>query len=219
MNIDSRSSLARPQIYPAKKENEEKINAILLGALTALAEKGYANTTIERIARSSKVSKGLLHYYFESKEDLLLRAISLGSGILLRSALERLSHASSPEHLADIMIEVLRQNIEQHPRITGLLTEAWGESRRSDKLRIAFKCGINETTEKLATFLTPHISPNSKSDSCNPGMTIRILLGLYQGLAIQLISQPDLLNDSHFRDVLRSIIIHALKNITSKSSD
>ena len=219
MKNHARQGLTRSQTYIVK-ENQEKINSILLGALTALAEKGYANTIIQNIARASRVSKGLLHYYFGSKEDLILQAISLGSNTLLSSPIERIKHANSSEHLADIMIEVLRQNVEQHPRVTGLIIEAWGQSRRSDKLRSAFEVGIKNSTEKLATFLKPHISSDPHQTKLgHPEMTIRILLGLYQGLAIQLISQPDLLNDDHFRDVLRSIVIHALKSIISQSSD
>jgi AcrR family transcriptional regulator len=217
METTSYSSHSRAEAHIVK---EEKVNIILLGALAALAEKGYANTTIEDIAHASSVSRGLLHYYFKSKEDLIVQAVSLGSSTLLGSAMGRIKHASSTEHLADIMIEVLRQNVEQHPTITALLIEVWGESRRSAKLRMAFETGFRETTEKLASFLVSYVSSESDPRASHSAkVTSRILLGLYQGLVIQLISHPDLLNDSHFRAALRSLVVHTLRGIPLRFGD
>lgn len=212
MKTHSHSS-NRTETWIVRKESGDKINTILLGALATLTEKGYTNTTIDHIARTSNVSRGLLHYYFKSKEDLIMQAVSRGCGALLSSAIGRIGHASSTEHLADIMIEVLRQTVEQHPTIIALLIEVWGESRRSAKLRIAFEAGFKETIEKLASFLAPYVS--AYSNSAGPQsveVTSRILLGLYQGLVIQMISEPDLLNDSQFRDALRSVGVHILRN-------
>jgi AcrR family transcriptional regulator len=208
----SSSSRFKSYDYIKRKENE-KINSVLHGTLSALAEKGYANTTMEHIARASNVSRGLLHYYFESKEDLIIQAVSLGSGNLINTAVRRLSHASSTEHLVDILIEVLKQTAEQRPRITALLLEMWGESRRSAKLRNAFEAGFRETIEKLSAFLAHYVSVNSNLiGSRSVEMTSRILLGLYLGLLIQLISQPDLLNDKQFQGALRSLVVHALRD-------
>jgi AcrR family transcriptional regulator len=211
----SRSPSATTETCIVKKQSGDRINTILLGALAALTEKGYTNTTIDHIARASHVSRGLLHYYFKSKEDLIMQAVSRGSSALLDSAIERICHASSTEHLADIMIEVLRQTVEQHPTITALLIEVWGESRRRAKLRIAFEVGFKETTEKLASFLAPYVSAYSNpAGSRSAEVTSRILLGLYQGLVIQMISEPDLLNYSEFRDALRSVVVHTLGNLS-----
>ena len=195
-----------------RKDNREKINTILLGALTALSEKGYSNTTIGHIARASNVSRGLLHYYFKTKKDLVVQAASLGSNTLLNSAIERLSHANSKEQLADILIEVLRQTVEWHPTITALLVELWGESRRSSQLRVAFESGFNKATQKLATLLAPYVSYRNLYGLRSAEFTSRILIGLYQGLVIQMVSKTDLLNDVQFRTALRTLVISALRD-------
>ena len=196
-----------------RNESEDKVSTILLGALTALAEKGYANTTIEHIAHASKVSRGLLHYYFKSKEDLIVQAASLGSNTLLNSAIERIRHANSTEHLADILIEVLRQTVEWHPTITALLIELWGESRRNSKLRAAFESGFNEATEKLAHLLVLYVSDSNSDNPRSAEVTSRILLGLYHGLVMQIVSKPDLLSDVQFRANLRALVIYALRDV------
>lgn len=44
-------------------------------ALTAVAERGFANTGLRDVAAHTELSLGLLHYYFEDKDDLIGQAI------------------------------------------------------------------------------------------------------------------------------------------------
>ncbi|MBI2889385.1 MAG: TetR/AcrR family transcriptional regulator [Nitrospirae bacterium] len=52
------------------------MQAILDAALTCFNRNGYETTSMEDIAREAGVSKGLLHYHFESKEHLFLEVTS-----------------------------------------------------------------------------------------------------------------------------------------------
>ncbi|MEM4391818.1 MAG: helix-turn-helix domain-containing protein, partial [Candidatus Nitrosotenuis sp.] len=45
-------------------------NLIYHAALKNFAKTGYANTKMEDIAKTAKVSKGTLYLYFQSKEEL-----------------------------------------------------------------------------------------------------------------------------------------------------
>ncbi|HCS60498.1 MAG TPA: TetR family transcriptional regulator [Microbacterium sp.] len=44
-------------------------------ALTAVAERGFANTGLRDVAARTELSLGLLHYYFDDKDDLIGQAI------------------------------------------------------------------------------------------------------------------------------------------------
>lgn len=48
---------------------------IVRAAAAVLGRQGYAETSLKDVAREAKVAPGLLHYYFESKEDLLLEVV------------------------------------------------------------------------------------------------------------------------------------------------
>src|SRR5216683_2405650 len=51
---------------------------IVAAAFRSLAEHGYEAATVKDIAREAGVAPGLVHYYFETKEELLLAAIAYG---------------------------------------------------------------------------------------------------------------------------------------------
>ncbi len=57
---------------------EETRGRIIAGAYHTLIRQGYEATSVKDIAREAGVPPGLIHYYFTSKEDLLVAAIRYG---------------------------------------------------------------------------------------------------------------------------------------------
>ena len=48
---------------------------ILSAAFTALSRQGYENTSIKQIAEEAGVAQGLVHYYFKSKQRLVVEVL------------------------------------------------------------------------------------------------------------------------------------------------
>ena len=63
----------------------ERHSAILETAITLFGSKGYQSVTIDEIAKTAGVSRGLIHYHFGNKEDLLLQIVSSGRSIISES--------------------------------------------------------------------------------------------------------------------------------------
>lgn len=53
-----------------RRRKEERPQEITEAALAAFAEKGYAATRVDEVAKRAGVSKGLLYLYFKTKEEL-----------------------------------------------------------------------------------------------------------------------------------------------------
>jgi len=58
-----------------RRRKEERPQEITEAALAAFAEKGYAATRVDEVAKRAGVSKGLLYLYFKTKEDLFKAVI------------------------------------------------------------------------------------------------------------------------------------------------
>lgn len=54
---------------------QERYDAILAAAKTSFAERGFANVSINDIAKRAGVSDGLVYRYFENKRDLLYHVL------------------------------------------------------------------------------------------------------------------------------------------------
>jgi AcrR family transcriptional regulator len=194
------------------KQKEDKATKILVATLEILAKKGYENTTINDIAGSARISRGLLHYYFEDKEDLVAQALTFGFGSMWESSITSLQSARSPEQLVDNMIEVLEKNTLANPDFSALLFEMWVSSRRSAKIHKVFSDGLNETIDRLKGLLNVASSLGIiKADPSELEGMVRILIALYHGLTIQLLTDPEKAKDKKMWMPIRKMLLSAFK--------
>src|SRR5438270_449386 len=73
---------------------------IVEAAYRTLVAHGYHDTSMKDIAREAGVAPGLAHYYFETKEDLLVAAIERGC----RPAMEAWDAAGAIDALSEMAI-------------------------------------------------------------------------------------------------------------------
>ena len=115
----------------ARPRSDIKAKTILDAARTCLAEKGYPATTVSEIAAQAGVSRGLLHYYFANKEDLLAQVARAN----LESALDMVgnlfAHAGSASELAGGLSGALRAIVEHDPSFFNVMYESWVVGRQS----------------------------------------------------------------------------------------
>ena len=197
-----------------EEKKEDKAKKILAAALEILSKKGYENTTINDIADSAKLSRGLLHYYFKDKEDLVAQAMSFGFGSMWDSSVGSLQNSSSPEALADNMIQVLKKNTRENPDFSALLFEMWVSGRRSAKIKKVFNDGLNESIDRLKTLLEFAARMGViKIDPAESEGIVRILLAMYHGLAMQLLNDPKKVDDEKmWAPIRRTLVGLMMKN-------
>jgi AcrR family transcriptional regulator len=192
------------------KAVQEKSERILKATLALLAKKGYENTTINDIADAASVSRGLLHYYFKDKEDLVSQALTFGFGSMWEASIGSLADARTAQDLADGMIDVLKKNMQQSPDFSALLFEMWVSSRRSDKIRKVFSEGLNGTVDELKKLLELASADGIiKIEPTESEGIVRILLAMYHGLAIQLLTNPEKLKDKKLWTPVRKLLLMA----------
>lgn len=58
------------------RDRPDRRGQIVAAAATVLGRDGYASTTLKQVAREAGIAPGLLHYYFQTKEELLVEVVS-----------------------------------------------------------------------------------------------------------------------------------------------
>jgi len=93
-----------------RRRKEDRPQEITEAALAAFAEKGYAATRVEEVARRAGVSKGLLYLYFATKEELfkaVVRSFVVPRIDALIATVER-SEMSSTEFLRGPFLDFVK---------------------------------------------------------------------------------------------------------------
>lgn len=92
-----RKRLPRGSASLPRKVVDEEHQARIISALTkVVASKGYANTTIDDIIKSAKVSKSTFYHLFKDKEDCFIFAFRLASTEHVQSTLSALNDVNLP---------------------------------------------------------------------------------------------------------------------------
>jgi len=188
------------------KKSDEKSRRILAAVRSILAQKGYAGTTINLVAKEAGVSRGLLHYYFKNKEEMLAKVIQDNMQLNVRLVSDLLENCNSAADFAEQLVGALRHVLQQDPDFFHLFFEGWAVARQSavvsqtlDELYGQFRRAMSEGLETAQN--NGKIKPRLPIAS-----TAVYLTGLIDGLGLQMITEPDLAaDDDTWRDVANGI--------------
>jgi len=78
---------------------------LIEATIAALHEDGMADATVSRISARAGVSAGIVHHYFENKDDLLEAALRALAEDLRRAVVRRLKRASEPRDRLRVVID------------------------------------------------------------------------------------------------------------------
>jgi len=73
--LTGRYSMSAPRDLPQKAKPGAAPHALLDTAFHVFATRGYRAVRLEEVAEAAGMTKGAIYYYFDSKEDLLRRAL------------------------------------------------------------------------------------------------------------------------------------------------
>jgi TetR/AcrR family transcriptional regulator, transcriptional repressor of bet genes len=117
---------------PKIVDHEQRREQIALAACQVVAQHGFEQATVVRIARASGYTTGMLAHYYESKQDIILAALRL---MLLRIE-QRLTRERGNDEadLLDVLSEALALD-EQRFAECAFWMAFWGQVSADKKLR------------------------------------------------------------------------------------
>ncbi|HYP49271.1 MAG TPA: TetR family transcriptional regulator, partial [Thermoleophilaceae bacterium] len=102
----------------------------------SVGRRGAAGSTFDHVAREAGVSRGLLHYYFGSKERLLAEVVRSDCDERIRVMDERLAEAGSVDEIVQALVRGLEDFVEDDPGTQAVIYEMLSASRRSEEIRV-----------------------------------------------------------------------------------
>jgi len=135
----TKGSKISARIRDRRKEKERKITKV---ALELFSKRGFERTTMEELAARLNISKGLLYFYFNSKEEILLRIIEEAYFPLVEKLNSLLNERIDPHKkllkFIEIEVDFYKENRELHPLLTSIL-KGFGLKEMSESFQDRFK--------------------------------------------------------------------------------
>jgi len=172
----------RPRRY---KKSEASRQQVLDAAIRVLAEHGYAKTSVSDIAAAAGMSKGAVHYHFESKDDLIASVLARSAEVISQRVKGAWKAAGAPHEKIRRAIREMRESRKaQVPEIV-VLADLMAQAMYDPKLREAFARMFQENRAEVARQLDADFKELGLSPKIPIEVVPKLLLGLLDGLALQ----------------------------------
>lgn len=178
----------------ATKERElsgDKAKRIVDAMRTSVAQRGAAGSTFEHVAREAGVSRGLLHYYFGTKERLLVEVVRRDAELRVARLDEMLAKAKTVDDVLDVLVSSLMDMIENEPGFFLLLYELFSAGRRNPDIQREVGQLFERTRSHVGQVLKAKDSEGVISLRFEAEAVVSYLFALGDGFALQALSDPE----------------------------
>jgi AcrR family transcriptional regulator len=169
----------------------EKAQRIIDAMRRSVARRGTAGSTFDHVSREAGVSRGLLHYYFGTKEQLLVEAVRRDCDLRLERLELQLSTAQTPDDFIDLMAQSLQDTIREDPDFVTLVFELFTLSRRNTDIATEYAALMRRTREQVAGMLAAGQAEGVLRLHAEPEVVAEVLFSLGDGFALRMLSEPE----------------------------
>ena len=189
-------------------DKDKKKENILAAVINVIAEKGYDNTTINAISEKAKVSRGILHYYFEDKEDLVSKALQNNVDVMIKGAKGLLHEGKTPEQISSVFVDFVRNNAKSNATYYRFLYEMFCLRWQSIKIKKV----LSQCHSKVFEFICDELSRlnHEKILSLRPSdipQRSYLLMSLADGLIFHMIQDDQFDMNKKFWDQTKKMVL------------
>ena len=102
-----------------RKLESEKAQRIVAAMRECVGTRGAEGATFDRVAKVAGVSRGLLHYYFGSKERLLVEVVRQDTELRVAALERNLAPAGSLDAVVEVLVEPGARLPRRGPGVAG----------------------------------------------------------------------------------------------------
>jgi AcrR family transcriptional regulator len=186
-----------PKVLPEYLELRRQ--QILDAAAACFARRGFHQTTMQDICNEAALSPGAVYRYFQSKEEIIRAMCSRGN----HEDVELIQGAMQLDDTLDVLDELIRiffAGVEDR-ELCVLMIELSAEARRNEFIAES----LGETREQVLGPLREIVRRAQARGEIEPSLdtnaVANVMLGVYQGLVLQKLQNPDMDVDTYSETV------------------
>ena len=174
----------------------EKAVRIVEAMRESVAEVGVADSTFERVAGKAGVSRGLLHYYFGTKERLLVEVIRRDTEIRIETLGAALRRAESVDAVIAAFFETFARTLTEGRGYVYMVSELFVAGRQSPELSTELGALYSKARTEFAHILRQKERHGIVSLRFDAEVVLAYLIAAGDGACVQQLTDPSLDNEA-----------------------
>ncbi len=169
----------------------EKAQRIVDAMRSSVARRGAAGSTFDHVAREAGVSRGLLHYYFGTKERMLAEVVRRDASLRLPLLRERLDRAQSADEIVDELVASLQHTVRDDPEFVTVTLELFAVARRHPEVATELEALLGRMRSEVGEVLAAKERAGIVTLAAPPEVLADLLFAVGDGAAMRLLAEPD----------------------------
>jgi len=180
------------ELAPTRELGGDKAARIVDAMRASVAARGIAGSTFDHVAREAGVSRGLLHYYFGTKEQLLVEVVRRECDVRNGRLEEAIAGADTAEGVLDALVRSFEDFLGEGPTMVAMFYEMLTLAQRNDEIATELAELGRRTRSHLADALRAKGEAGILRLRAEPDAVAALLFALADGVTVRRLSEPEL---------------------------
>jgi AcrR family transcriptional regulator len=163
---------------PRPDVSEERRNQIIQSATEVFARQGFAKTRMEDVASASGLSKGLLYWYFKSKEEIITAIADLLFGAELHKMQNLSAEGQTARSSLESFLEIFLDDLRGILKVAPIIYEFYALAFRNATVRGV----IRQYLRRFVAILEPIVQRGMDQGEFAPGNARQMTLTIWAAL-------------------------------------
>jgi len=168
----------------------DKAQRIVDAMRASVAVRGAAGSTFDHVAREAGVSRGLLHYYFGSKERLLAEVVRRDCDLRMERMSATLAGVDDADALLGALGASLLELLDESPEFFVILLELHSIGQHNEEVAVELAELHRRVREHLGGLLAAARDQGAIRLDGEPEVIAEVLFSIADGLAMRMLAEP-----------------------------
>jgi AcrR family transcriptional regulator len=168
----------------------EKAQRIVDAMRTCVGTLGATGATFDHVAREAGVSRGLLHYYFGTKEKLLAEVVRRDCDLRMERLTDTTAGVQSADELLGALARSLLELMDENPEFFVILLELHTLARHNAEVAVELAELHRRVRLHLAGILAGARDQGAIRLDDDPEVVSEVLFAIADGLAMRMLAEP-----------------------------
>lgn len=171
--------------------SNDKAQRIVDAMRSSVARRGVAGSTFDHVAREAGVSRGLLHYYFGTKERLLTEVVRRDFELKMAALEAALEQAQTADDVISLLVASLEDLVVNDRDLVAVGFELFSLAQRTPEIAAEYAELQNGMRRHIVTVLADKHEQGVLHLAASPEAVVEVLLSLADGLSLRMLLEPD----------------------------
>lgn len=188
----------------------ERKEQIVKATVECITKFGYHNFSMQDVAKAAGVSKGIIHYYFLNKDDLMMSVLDKVAVDIEKSMVRCMESAKDAASKLDVFVDVTFEIVRNTKEYYQVNMDFWTQINQKEEIRKVIANHYSKFRDTCAKILKEGID-TKKFKAINPNEYASVIIGLLDGLSLQWLFDENVFDYERVKKLARDCIFDHLR--------